>query len=137
MSIGVGGEAKLYAVDSKEVVYEYCGYNLNKQEFINKNKIYDGIISINRKCFVEPEIHTKKKKMPSGRKKIISKKIIKEVNYLKLIDEKLIEVINCSNCWKTLSDEKSIDIVALQILGQIFTKYQENGEVPLKIGYYK
>lgn len=39
------------------------------------------MITISRDCFAEPEIHEKLKKMPSGRKKLITKRIPVSVDY--------------------------------------------------------
>lgn len=68
MSIGIGANAHLILCDDKTVVYEYGNYNLNEEKFRNANHICDGFIVIERSCFLEPEIHKKIKKMPSGRK---------------------------------------------------------------------
>ena len=46
-----------------------------------ENHVYDGTITIARDCFAEPEIHEKLKKMPSGRKKLITKRISVSVDY--------------------------------------------------------
>ncbi len=75
MSRGIGVHANLIFEDKNTVVYEYGGYNLNDIQYRNENHIYDGTISIQRICFAEPEIHEKLKKMPSGRKKLITKRI--------------------------------------------------------------
>lgn len=68
MSIGVGAHADLVLHDEKIVIYEYGGYNLNEPEFRNEENLCDGIITIQRDCFLEPEIHKKLKRMPSGRR---------------------------------------------------------------------
>lgn len=120
MSRGMGARANLRLQDEKTVIYEYGGYNLNEDNFKNEAQICDGIIIISRNCFLEPEIHQKIEKMPSGKKKIITKRIS--------IDG------DCSNCWKTTDDEH-IDIMALRILFRLFSKYQEEGKVPESISY--
>ena len=84
---------------------------------------------------MEPEIHEKLKKMPSGKKKLITKRIPVDVDYPKYIEEGLITIENCSNCWKTTDDEKHIDVMALHILFYLFLKYQEQGELPEYISY--
>lgn len=106
--------------DEKTVIYEYGGYNWNEEQFRNGFHIYDGIITIHRDCFVEPEIHEKLKKMPSGKKKLVTKRIPVGVDYPKYIEDGLIAIENCSNCWKVTEDEKHIDVMALHILFCIF-----------------
>jgi len=98
---------------------------------------YDGIITIQRCCFLEPKIHEKYKRMPSSKKKLITKKIPVEVDYPRYIDEGLIVVENCSNCWKTTNDEKRIDVIALWILFYLFLDYQKQGRLPEYISLYK
>lgn len=62
MSRGIGAHANLVLQDENTVMYEYGGYNLNEPKYRNENHIYDGMITISRDCFVEPEIHEKLKK---------------------------------------------------------------------------
>lgn len=63
MSRGIGAHANLVVADERNIMYEYGGYNLNDPEYKNGKHIYDGIITISRECFAEPEIHEKRKKM--------------------------------------------------------------------------
>ncbi len=135
MSRGIGAHANLVLQDDKTVIYEYGGYNLNEEEFRNEAHIYDGIITIQRSCFLEPEIHEKLKKMPSGKKKLVTKRIPVNIDYPKYIEDGLIVVENCSNCWKTTDDEKCIDIMALHVLFYLFLRYQEQGTLPEYISY--
>lgn len=136
MSIGIGAHANLVLQDNKMVIYEYGSYNLNEEECRNEAHINDGTLTIQRSCFLEPEIHEKLKKMPSGKKKLITKRIPVNVNYLKYIEDGLIVVDNCSNCWNTTDDEKHIDIMALHILFNLFLRYQEQGTIPEYISYH-
>lgn len=87
MSRGIGAHANLVVADERNIMYEYGGYNLNDPEYKNGKHIYDGIITISRECFTEPEIHEKRKKMPSGREKIILKRIPISVDYEKMPEE--------------------------------------------------
>lgn len=134
MSRGMGARANLRLQDEKTIIYEYGGYNLNEDNFKNEAQICDGIIIISRNCFLEPEIHQKIEKMPSGKKKIITKRISIDGDCSKMIKDGLIVIENCSNCWKTTDDEH-IDIMALRILFKLFSKYQEEGKVPESISY--
>lgn len=109
-------------------------YNLNEPEYRNENHIYDGMITISRGCFAEPEIHEKLKKMPSGRKKLITKRIPVDVDYPRMISEGRIVIENYSNCWHC-SPESNVDVMALHILFKLFMQYQEEGKMPEHISY--
>lgn len=134
MSRGIGAHANLVLEDENTIMYEYGGYNLNEPEYRNENHIYDGMITISRDCFAEPEIHEKLKKMPSGRKKLIAKRIPVSVDYPQMISDGRIIIENCSNCWHC-SPESNIDGMALHILFYLFRQYQEEGKMPEYISY--
>ena len=118
MSRGFGAHADLVAQDNETVIYQYGGYNLNEPEFRNEKHLYDGLITISRSCFAEPEIHEKLKKMPSGRKKLITKRIPVKVDYPQMISDGRIIIENCSNCWHRTPD--GIDVMACHILFHLF-----------------
>ena len=104
MSRGFGAHADLVAQDNETVIYQYGGYNLNEPEFRNEKHLYDGVITISRSCFAEPEMHEKLKKMPGGRKKLITKRIPVRVDYPQMISDGRIIIENCSNCWHRTPD---------------------------------
>lgn len=79
-----------------------------------------GLGTIPRECFVEPEIHEKVKKMPSGKKKVISKRISISIDYGKMLEDGLIKVENCSKCWQVVDDKLQVDVMVLNILFYIF-----------------
>lgn len=135
MSKGIGAHANLVASDENTVIYEYGGYNLNDPRYLNKDHIYDGVITIQRDCFAEPEIHEKLKKMPSGRKKLITKRIPVDVHYGEMIEDGRIIVENCSNCWRTTEDGFHIDVMVGHLLFYIFLRFQEEGMIPEMISY--
>ena len=99
MSRGIGAYANLILQDDNTVIYEYGGYNLNEEKYRNEAHIYDGTITIQRSCFLKPEIHEKIKKMPNGKKKPVDKRVTVEVDYPRYIEDGLIVIENCSNCW--------------------------------------
>lgn len=74
------------------------------------------------------------KKMPSGRKKLIIKRIPVHVDYNKMISDGRIVIENCSNCWKCYSN-KNIDIMASPILFYLFLQYQKEGKLPKYLNY--
>ena len=68
MSIGYGGGCRKYGESAEFVIYEYYAYDWNTEGCDNPNRIYDGIIKIEKSAFIEPEIHQKIK--PNQREKI-------------------------------------------------------------------
>lgn len=137
MSRGFGGYANLVLLDDTAAIYKYGGYNLNESKYRNKNHIQDGLITIQRSCFIEPEVHEKIRKVPSGkkkRKKLIVKRIPVDVDYTSMMHQGLIQIENCSNCWYTSKDD-NIDFIACCLLSKIFRAYQEDGAIPEYIGY--
>ena len=133
MSVGIGAHANLIDEDKDFVIYEYGGYNLNDPKYYNEEHLYDGTITIQKACFVEPEIHTKLKKMPSGRKKLVTKRIPIDVEYGKMIEDGRIVIENCSNCWRTSANDLQVDLMACSLLFYIFLRYQQEGEIPKAI----
>lgn len=136
MSMGIGGSAVKVLEDEKTVIYEYGGYNLNEPRFRNEQRIRDGSITIPKSCFAEPDIHEKIKKTPSGRKKLVVKRIPVRVDYRKMIEDGLIDVENCGNCWQYSNENDKVDITALRILSKIFEEYQVDGEIPESVSYH-
>ena len=133
MSHGYVGAARIALQDENTVVYEYAAYNLNVEELRNSDHIYDGLITISKNAFVEPEIHEKLKRMPSGRKKLIVKRIERDVDYTALFNEGKITVENSHFCWRTL--DNGVGMMAMRIIFKIFRLYQETGRIPDRVGY--
>ena len=133
MSRGIGGNCRIVEEDEHTVIYEYGGYNLNKPEYRNPDRICDGLITVDKNVLVEPEIHTKIKRTQDGKNELVTKRVSREVPYMDLIESRKIEIQNCSNCWQTfLSGE---DIIAFHLIFEIFDKYQENGILPPTVSY--
>lgn len=130
MSLGIGAYARKVLEDENTVIYEYGGFNLNDPDYRNEDRILDGMITIQRDCFAEPEIHEKLKKMPSGKKKLVIKRIPVSVDYDQMLEDGRIVVENCSNCWKTTETEQKVDVMACHLLFYIFLRYQEEGMIP-------
>lgn len=134
MSKGICAFVKLVLEDSETVIYEYGSYNLNDAKYYDEKRICDGIITIDRNCFAEPKIHKKMKKMPSGRKKLIIKRIPVHVDYNKMISDGRIVIENCINCWECYSN-RNTDIMASPILFHLFLQYQIDGKLPEYLNY--
>lgn len=134
MSIGIGGRANKILEDNKTVIFEYGGYDLNKSSSCISNAIFDGMITIPKQCFVEPEIHKKLKRMPNGRKKLVVKRIPVDVDCEEMIKSGLVKVENCSTCRQIT--KAGIDITALRLLRYIFIQYQAEGSIPEAVSYH-
>lgn len=133
MSHGYGGAARIAVQGKNTVIYEYAAYNLNVEELRNSDHIYDGLITISKNAFIEPEIHEKLKRMPSGRKKLIVKRIERDVDYTALFSAGMIAVENSRFCWRTL--DNGVGMMAMRIIFKIFRLYQETGHIPERVGY--
>lgn len=133
MSRGFGGWGYIADQDKNTVLYQYGSYNLNDPQYRNEEHLSDGIIVIDKKSLVEPDIHEKIKRFPNGKKRLIVKKIVVEVPYRELYRYGKIQIQNCSNCWETRFDNK--DFIAWRLVERVFSKYQEDGQLPEKIHY--
>lgn len=128
MSLGIGAFCKLIAQDEETVIYEYGSYNLNEPDYTNEQKIADGIIQIKKIALIEPDIHNTIKRLPSGKKKEIIKRVAKEIRLSQLFANNSIILENCSHCWKT--NENGVDVMANTTVWYIFLEYQEKGYLP-------
>ena len=134
MSLGYCGYANLQEADDTLVIYSYCCYNINNEGWERFENASDGELYIDRDAFVEPEIHEKPKKAPSGRNKLVVKRVKRDFPFREYLDKEKIKVKNASGTWKTNSS--GIDMIALQILLKMFDEYQEIGKVPEHIGLF-
>ncbi|MGF0019912.1 hypothetical protein [Sporofaciens sp. SGI.106] len=75
MSREIGGYMNLIAADDTMLIYSYCCYNVNNDDWGKMKKMEDGEIFIDRAALGEPEIHRKMKRMSSGRKKLIENRV--------------------------------------------------------------
>lgn len=130
MSRGFGGSARIVLQDENTVVYEYAPFNLNEPEYRNSEHIYDGLITISKDSMVDPEIHEKLKRMPSGRKKLIVKRIRRDVDYSALLAAGKITIENSRYCWRLVGTEKNIGMMAMRIIFRIYDHYQDEGTLP-------
>lgn len=130
MSMGYGGTAKILLQDENVVVYEYLPYNLNDSDYRNADRICDGLITISKLALVEPEIHVKMKRMPSGRKQFKEKRIRCEVDYDSLLHNGEICIENSKYCWQFVGGENNIGMIAMRIVFQIFDEYQDKEILP-------
>lgn len=134
MSMGYGGYMDLVANDSTTLMYTYCCYNVSNDDYKKYKGLADGEIVILRNALVEPEIHSKLKKMPSGHKRIVEKRVRQEVPWADLLTSGMIIVKNASGTWCTNS--AGIDIMAFKMLFKLFNSYQDTGEIPEHISWF-
>ena len=130
MSMDYGGSARLVLQDEKTAIYEYSPYDLNKIEYRNNERIYDGLITISKDGLVEPDIHEKLKRMPSGRKKLVVKRVRRDVNYRELLLTEKVIIENNRYCWRFVGTDNNIGMVAMKLVFHIFDQYQYDGVLP-------
>ena len=87
MSLGYGGFADLQQSDDTMVIYLYCCYNVDNDEYKHFQQLEDGELYIDRDAFVEPEIHEKIRKTASGRKRNITKRVPIDFDLIELLDQ--------------------------------------------------
>ena len=133
MSIGYEGFACLIEQDEEHFLYSYGCSNWNDEKYMNRERIMDGFIMINKNCLVEPEIHRKLKRFPNGRKRMVEKRIPVEVPYEMLFESGAISVDNSVNCWRVT--DREIDCIALRLIWKMFNDYQLTGVLPEKVYY--
>ena len=116
------------------LLYSYCSYNVNFNNWQEMQATEDGELWIERNSLIEPEIHERIKRMPSGRKMLQTKRIKREVPIEELCYAGKIVVRNASGTWKMVGP--GVDTIAVSILHKIFDEYQETGRVPQNIGWF-
>lgn len=133
MSMGYAARLVKELEDEEYVLFKYASANASNENYAEMIKKLDGSIFVNKKCFVEPEIHMKRKKMPSGKVRVYEKRIPVSVEYERYIDEGMIKIENASGCWRTT---EGIDFMALKLLFKLFNEYQLAGSIPEKISWF-
>lgn len=134
MSMGYCAYMNLVAEDNTRLMYTYCSYDLNHPDWKKQREMADGEITIARDALVEPEIHRKNKKMPSGRKKFVEKRIVRDVAWNDILDNGKISIKNASGTWQIT--ETGNDFLAIKLLFRMFDEYQKTGEIPKHVSLY-
>lgn len=134
MSRGFCASAMLEVADATTLLYIYCSYNLNLDDYREHMEKYNGEIIINRSSLVEPERYSKRIRKPSG-KKVLEERIRKrDVDIEKLLDNGDIQFLNSSGAWKFA---EGYDIMALRLVEKIYDKYQEERDIPERVSIYQ
>jgi hypothetical protein len=138
MSLGYTGMCKKELEDDEIVIYSYSGENWNDggKSKSGDSLLYDGSFIIYKDCLEEPEIHIKRKKMPSGRKKFVEKRIVLFPNLFEHLENKKIVIEKeCKNAFRV--QEIPIDYIAYRLLLHIFERYQFEGALPEKEVFFQ
>lgn len=128
MSLGYGGFCRKEMEDETHVIYAYSSFNWNDEQHKNDERICDGIITITKSALVEPDIHSKIKRKPNGKKVVVTKCVPNDIDIPTLVANNDIIIENCSNTWQKSSD--GIDTIAVHLLRKLFSHYQIEGKLP-------
>ena len=72
-------------------------------------------------------VHEKIKRLPSGKKDTVIKRIPRWISVEELITEGMISVKNASLTWETAG---AVDIMAIRLIRNVFQEYQVQGAMP-------
>ena len=87
MSMGYGARATLVLEDAETAIYTYGGFNWDIPSCKNPDYVQDGLLTIPRDCLPESEIHARWRRMPSGKKRWIEKRVPVMVDVCGMIRE--------------------------------------------------
>ena len=134
MSIGYCGRAILEMADATTLLYLYCSYNLNLEDYQKHEERYNGEIIINRNSLIEPEVCKKRIRKPSGRKIFEERLKKREVDVRGLIESGDVQIINSSGAWHFNNE---YDVMAIRLIEQIYDKYQEERDIPEMVNIFQ
>ncbi len=132
MSMGYMGFAVLELEDENCLIYSYGCVNLNVPEGRNPNHERDGLIIIDKSCFLEPIITEKIKRQPGKRKKLIVKRHLVEVDFIKDYKEGRITIEPSKYDNPAIRGHQS---PVVYLLMKIFREYQLQSKYPDSCGY--
>ena len=114
-------------IDKTKGIFEYAK-KIGDPEY---NKCYrHRMITIYKRCLEEPEIHSWLRRMPSGKKKLVAKRI----PHFPSVDEHIQngDIMIDKECKNAFCKGYSFDYIAYRLLVHIFVNYQKKGELPEK-----
>lgn len=134
MSLGYVGHAQLEVEDTEIAIYSYTGENWNVQDEAIRKRLAStiGQLTIDKSCLIEPELHSKVRKTPNGRKKLVEKIIVRHPDISELISDGSIVVDGLCGVDAEASDYRPR--IYMRLLRIIFESYQLNGRLPEKEG---
>ncbi|MCD7774823.1 MAG: hypothetical protein LUH40_04500 [Clostridiales bacterium] len=131
---------ELFVEDETAAIYLYCGEVVSdKSENCGSMCNLDGEIIIQKRCLVEPEIHTKLKKTAFHRKVVVTKRIVQPFDIEELLKTGDIEIVKpCTAEYSQglYSHSNHQSFFAKNLLRKLFIEYQETGTLPDKCSYY-
>ena len=135
MSLGYVGHARLEAEDAEIAIYSYTGENWNVQDDAIRKRLESAIgqFTIDKSCLIEPELRSKVRKMPNGRKEFVEKRIVRHPDISELISDGNIVVDELCGVDAEASDYRPR--IYMRLLRIIFESYQLNGRLPEKEGF--
>ena len=125
MSMGYGAMANVLLEDDKTVIYEYAAYNYIEATCRNEERIYDGMIEIDKTALPKVIVTKKIKKGPNGKKRVITRYHCDKIDYVRLTDEGKIVIDNSRFCWKFTPN--GVGFMAMRILFILFGTYEKEG----------
>ena len=139
LSLGYCGKCKLIEQNDDVARYAYSGENWNDNNSQSGDiELLDGIICIYKRCLEEPEIHIKNKKMPSGKRITIKKRIVHTPSIEKHVANGDIIIENkCKNEFKRVATSKVECYLANVLLVNLFEAYQRDGILPDKESFFQ
>lgn len=134
MSLGYVGHTQLEVEDTEIAIYSYTGENWNVQDEAIRKRLAStiGQLTIDKSCLIEPELHSKVRKMPNVRKKLVEKIIVRHPDISELISDGSIVVDGLCGVDAEASDYRPR--IYMRLLRIIFESYQLNGRLPEKEG---
>ena len=132
MSWGYTGLCRKALEDDEMVLYTYAGenWNDNGSSKSGDSLLQDGLIVIYKRCLEEPELHTRNRRMPGGKKVPITKRITHVPSIEKHVASRdIIVEKECKNAFRRPA-HAPIDHIAYQLLVHTFERYQKDGILP-------
>ncbi len=133
MSIGIEGYMKKIDEDQYQVIYEYKVADIDIH-YISGHSVFEniepGYVTIDKDCFIGPEIHERIRKRPSGRKYLSVKKIPIPVKYGDYIRQGKITIEPCTY-WSYFG--RTSENQLYKMLYGLFKKYQVEEKIPVNI----
>lgn len=134
MSLGLGASCRLIKKEEDYYIFEYSPYSYDMDNWKEAKDSYDGMIYIHQDYFPNPQIITKRKKRPNGRKVWIEKQVYPEIDYEMFLQNGKIKIDNSRYAWN-ISDE-GIDVLALKLIFYLYEEYKKLGKVPEHFGIF-
>ncbi|WP_412519812.1 hypothetical protein [Staphylococcus simulans] len=133
MSRGYGGYASKVIEDEDWVIYEYGAFNLNKAQYQNNEKVYDGNFMIAKSIFVKDKVVLKRKKLPTGGHRFVEKRL--KINVFDAVINGILTenicIVNSRYEWDIKPiGEQEVGNISLLLLYKLFESYRDQEQLP-------